>query len=165
MSKTQNLHQILNELNQRLHLEPKILEQKVFALWREHLGIPLGTKTVPVSLLDGTLKVYTEYPVFRVQLQFHKQKILDDLNAELGQSLITELQVELRQVRTSGSDETKHTPTSKSKTEASDSNTSNDHQVTPEKLETIEQELASVTDTQIKTSLRRLFITQSEDEP
>ncbi|MDE0465507.1 MAG: DUF721 domain-containing protein [Candidatus Poribacteria bacterium] len=163
MSKTQNLHQILNELNERLHLESKILEQKVFALWREHLGIPLGTKTVPVSLLDGTLKVYTEYPVFRVQLQFHKQKILDDLNAELGQSLITELQVELRQVRTSGSDETKHTPTSK--TEASDSNTSNTDQVTPEKLEMIEQELTSVTDTQIKKSLRQLFITQSENKP
>ena len=163
MSKTQNLNQILNELNERLHLESKILEQKVFALWREHLGTPLGTKTVPVSLLDGTLKVYTEYPVFRVQLQFHKQKILDDLNAELGQSLITELQVELRQVRTSGSDETKHTPTSK--TEASDSNTSNTHQVTPEKLEMIEQELTNVTDTQIKKSLRQLFITQSEDKP
>ena len=166
MSKTQNLHQILNELNQRLHLEPKILEQKVFALWREYLGTPLGTKAVPVSLSDGTLKVYTEYPPYRTELLFHKQKILAELNAKLEQSVITELQIELRQVRTPGSDETKHTPTSK--TEASDSNnsnTSNAHQVTPEKLETIEQELASVTDTQIKKSLRQLFITQSEDKP
>ena len=163
MSKTQNLHQILNELNERLHLESKILEQKVFALWREYLGTPLGTKTVPVSLSDGTLKVYTEYPPYRTELLFHKQKILAELNAELEQSVLTELQIELRQVRTSGSDETKHTPTSK--TEASDSNTSNAHQVTPEKLEMIEQELASVTDTQIKKSLRQLFITQSEDKP
>lgn len=163
MSKTQNLHQILNELNERLHLESKILEQKVFALWREYLGTPLGTKTVPVSLSDGTLKIYTEYPPYRTELLFHKQKILAELNAELEQSVLTELQIELRQVRTSGSDETKHTPTSK--TEASDSNTSNAHQVTPEKLEMIEQELASVTDTQIKKSLRQLFITQSEDKP
>ena len=163
MSKTQNLNQILNELNERLHLESKILEQKVFALWREYLGTPLGTKTVPVSLSDGTLKVYTEYPPYRTELLFHKQKILAELNAELEQSVLTELQIELRQVRTSGSDETKHTPTSK--TEASDSNTSNAHQVTPEKLEMIEQELASVTDTQIKKSLRQLFITQSEDKP
>ena len=163
MSKTQNLHQILNELNERLHLESKILEQKVFALWREYLGTPLGTKTVPVSLSGGTLKIYTEYPPYRTELLFHKQKILAELNAELEQSVLTELQIELRQVRTSGSDETKHTPTSK--TEASDPNTSNAHQVTPEKLEMIEQELASVTDTQIKKSLRQLFITQSEDKP
>ena len=83
MSKTKTLHQLLNELNQTLHLEPKILEQKVFDLWRKHLGTPLGTKTVPVSLSDGTLKVYTEYPPYRTELLFHKQKILEDLNAEL----------------------------------------------------------------------------------
>lgn len=162
-NKTQNLRQILDELNQRLHLESKMLEQKVFVLWREYFGAPLGTKTVPVSLSDGILKIYTEYPPYRMELLFHEQKILDDLNAELEQPVLTELQVELRQVRTSGSDEAKHTPTSK--TEASDSNTSNAHQATPEKLEMIEQELASVTDTQIKKSLRQLFITQSEDKP
>lgn len=167
MSKTQNLHHLLNELKRTLHLEPKILEQRVFALWRERLGTPLGTKTVPVSLSDGTLKIYTEYPPYRTELQFHKQKILDDLNAELGQSLITELQVELRQVRTSGSHESVPTPSKKkaSKPAESNSSTSNTHQVTPKKLEAIDQALATVTDTQVKKSLRRLFITQSEDEP
>ena len=167
MSKTQNLHQILNELDQRLHLESKMLEQKVFALWREHLGTPLGTKTVPVSLLDGTLKVYTEYPLFRVELQYQKPKILANLNAELGQPVITELQVELRQVRTPESHESVHTPSKKkaSKPAESNSSTSNTHQVTPKKLETIDQALATVTDTQVKKSLRRLFITQSKDEP
>ena len=164
MSKTQDLHQILKELNQRLHLEPKILEQKVFALWREHLGTPLGTKTVPVSLSDGTLKVYTEYPVFRVQLQFHKQKILDDLNAELGQSIITELKIELHQVR--AAHEAKSVPSKKKKSKANSRNSKTiNHQVKPEKLERIEQSLATVTDTQVKKSLRRLFITQSEDKP
>lgn len=167
MSKTQTLHQLLNELNQRLHLEPKILEQKVFALWREFLGTPLGTKTVPISLSDGTLKVYTEYPTYRTELLFHKQKVLADLNAELGQSVVTELQIELRQVRTSESDEAKHASVQKetSETEASTPNTDNTHQVTPKKLETIDQTLTSVTDTQIKKSLRQLFITQSEDKP
>lgn len=160
MSKTQNLHHLLNELTRTLHLEPKILEQKVFVLWREHLGAPLGTKTVPVSLSDGTLKIYTEYPPYRTELLFHKQKILDDLNAELGQSVITELRIELHQVH--AADEAKSAPSKKKKSR--NSKTIN-HQVKPEKLERIEQSLATVTDTQVKKSLRRLFITQSEDEP
>ena len=160
MSKTQNLQHPLNELIQKLHLEPKILEQKVFALWREQLGTPLGTKTVPVSLLDGTLKVYTEYPVFRTQLLFHKQKILDNLNAELGQPVVTELQTELRQVR--ATHEAKHAP---SKKKNSKKPSTCNRQVTPEELEEIEESLTSVTDPKIRKSLQRLFITQSEDKP
>ena len=164
MSKTQNLHQILNELKRTLHLEPKILEQKVFALWREYFGAPLGTKTVPVSLSDGTLKIYTEYPPYRTELLYRKQKILDDLNAELGQSIITELQIELHQVH--AAHEAKSVPSKKKKPKANSRNSKTiNHQVKPEKLERIEQSLATVTDTQVKKSLRRLFITQSEDEP
>ena len=113
MSKTQNLHQILSELKRTLHLEPKILEQKVFALWREYFGAPLGTKTVPVSLSDGTLKIYTEYPPYRTELLYRKQKILDDLNAELGQLIITELQIELHQVH--AAHEAKSVPSKKKK--------------------------------------------------
>ena len=164
MSKTQNLHHLLNELTRTLDLEPKILEQKVFALWREQLGTPLGTKTVPVSLSDGTLKIYTEYPPYRTELLFHKQKILDDLNAELGQSIITELKIELHQVHTAH--EAKSVPLKKKESNSNSRNSKTiNHQVKPEKLERIEQSLATVTDTQVKKSLRRLFITQSEDEP
>ncbi len=164
MSKTQNLHHLLNELNRKLHLEPKILEQKVFALWREHLGAPLGTKTVPVSLSDGTLKIYTEYPPYRTELLFHKQKILDDLNAELGQSIITELQIELHQVH--AAHEAKSVPLKKKESKANSRNSKTiNHQVKPEKLERIEQSLATVTDTEVKKSLRRLFMTQSKDDP
>ena len=164
MSNTQNLHHLLKELTQRLDLEPKILEQKVFILWREYFGAPLGTKTVPVSLSDGTLKIYTEYPPYRTEILFHKQKILDDLNAELGESILTELQIELHQVH--AAHEAKTVPLKKKKSKANSKNSKTiNHQVTSEKLERIEQSLATVTDTQVKKSLRHLFITQSEDEP
>lgn len=163
MSKTRNLHHLLNELNRTLDLEPKILEQKVFALWREYFGAPLGTKTVPVSLSDGTLKIYTEYPPYRTELLYREQKILDDLNAELGQSLITELQIELHQVHAAHEGKSVSSREKKSKANSRDSKTIN-HQVKPEKLERIEQSLATVADTEVKKSLRRLFITQSEDE-
>ncbi len=163
MSKTQNLQYLIKKLNRKLDLEPKILEQKVFALWQEYLGVPLGTKTVPISLSEGTLKIYTEYPPYRTELLFHKQKILDDLNAELGQPIITELRIELHQVH--AAHERKSVPLKKKKSKANSRHSKTiNHQLKPEKLERIEQSLTTVTDRQVKKSLRRLFMTQSEKE-
>lgn len=160
MEKTQNLNHLLTELIKKYDLEPKILEQKVFALWHQQLGTPLGTKTVPVSLLNGVLKVYTEYPPYRQHLSLLKQKILDDLNAELGQPVLTDLRIELRPVHAARPRETEHPPSNEETPEAP----SKTH-LTPEQLEKIEQTLASVSDTQLRESLWQLFTTQSENTP
>ena len=51
MDKTRNLHRLLAELMRTHGFEPKVLEQKVFVLWRECLSrnkhlAPLATNTV-----------------------------------------------------------------------------------------------------------------------
>ncbi len=165
MEKTQNLRNILEEVARTKQFEPKILEQKVFDLWRKYFGVPLGTKTTPVSLSDGVLKIYTEYPPYRRELLFLKQKIIATLNAELEQPILTDLQIELRQVETITPDdpEEKQSTTRRGSSEQSSPKTV--HRTTPEELERIEQTLASVTDTRLKKSLRQLFITQTEDTP
>ena len=99
MDKTQNLHHLLAELIRTHDLGPKMLEQKVFALWREYLGTPLGTGTVPVSLSNGILKIYTEYSAYIAELSLLKQKIIADLNAKLGQRVLTDLRIEIRPAR------------------------------------------------------------------
>ena len=65
MPKTQNSRDLITELVRTRNFEPKMLEQKVFSLWRQRLGTPLGTNTTPVSISDGILKVYTEYPSYK----------------------------------------------------------------------------------------------------
>ena len=163
MDKTQNLRYLLTELIRTHNLEPKILEQKVFALWREHLGAPLGTKTVPVSLSSGILKIYTEHPAYITELSFHKQRILADLNAELGQPVLTDIRIELRPARAAKPHETERSPSNPKTPETiSEGQT---HPVPPEQLARIEQALTSVSDTQLKKSLWQLFTTQSKDKP
>ena len=164
MRKTQNLHDLLTELSRSRDFEPKLLEQKVFLLWRKHLGTPLGTKIVPVSLSNGVLKVYTEYPPFTRELLFHKQRIIADLNAELGQPILTDLRIELRPARKATPH---HAPTDRkiSKTTAQMPHSSNVHTPTPKELEQIEQAITDVTDTELKVSLRQLFITQTKEKP
>ena len=164
MDKTYNLRHLLNELIRTHDLEPKMLEQKVFALWRKHLGAPLGTKTVPVSLSNGILKIYAEYSPYITELSLHKPKILADLNAELGKSVLIDLRVELRPGHAAHPDETED-GSSSAKTPKEDSIVGNTHPVTPEQLEKIEQALASVPDAELKKSLWQLFTTQSKDKP
>ena len=160
MDKTQNLRHLLTELIRTHNLEPKILEQKVFALWRKHLSAPLGTKTIPVSLSNGILKIYTEHPAYITELSFHKQQILTDLNAELGQSVLTDLRIELRPARAAKPHEIEPSPSN-----PNTSKTSHTHPVTSEQLERIEQALTNVSDTQLKKSLWQLFTAQSKDKP
>ena len=163
MDKTHNLRHLLTELIRTHNLEPKVLEQKVFALWQKHLGVPLGTKTVPVSLSSGILKIYTEHPAYITELSFHKQQILANLNAELGKPVLKDLRIELRPARAVKPHEAKH-PSSSKKTPKTISE-SHAQPLTPEQLERIEQALTSVSDTQLKKSLWQLFTTQSKDKP
>ena len=162
MQKTQDLCNLLTEIIRKNQLEPKILEQKVFDLWRKHLGAPFGSKTIPVSLSNGILKVYTEYPPYRRELLFLKQRIICNLNAELGQPVLTDLRIELRQIRVVTPRDAETKPSEPQLKPSKQSNTDPLRCTTPEALEQIEQTLANVTDARLKKSLRRLFTTQSE---
>ena len=165
MQKTQNLRNILAEVARTKQFEPKMLEQKVFDLWRKHFGAPLGTKTTPVSLSDGVLKIYTEYPPYRRELLFLKQRIIAILNAELEQPILTDLRIELRQVQTVTPHDSEKKQSHPHREPPKQSSPKTVHRTTPEELERIEQTLASVTDARLRKSLRQLFITQSEDKP
>ena len=165
MQKTENVGNILTEIIRRNDLEPKMLEQKVFDLWRKRLGVPFGTKTIPVSLSDGVLKIYTEYPPYKNELVLLKQKFIAALNAELGQPILTDLRIELRSVQTAPAHDTNAPPPQSSREPSQPASTDTTRRTTPEELERIEQTLANVTDERLKRSLRQLFTTQSEDNP
>lgn len=167
MPKTENLRDLLTELARSHDFEPKMLEQKVFVLWRELLGTPLGTRTVPVSVSNGVLKVYTEYSPFKQELLLLKQRIIADLNAELGQPILTDLRIEIRQAHKAISHQTERPSTNPkiSKATASTPRPSNVRTLTPEESEQIEQAIVDVTDTDLEFSLRQLFITQSKEKP
>ena len=163
MRKTQNLRDLLTEFSRARDFEPKMLEQKIFALWQKQFSAPFGPKTVPVSFSDGVLKIYTEYPTHKNELSFLKQDIITNLNAELGQTVLTDLRIELRPARKATPHHTKRNPTN-SRTPKTISKAYR-ADPTPEELDQVEQTVAGVTDTELKTSLRQLFITQSKEKP
>lgn len=161
MQKTQNLRNLLTEFARTRDLEPKMLEQKVFAIWKKQFGIPFGKKTVPVSVSDGVLKIYTEYPTHKSELLFLKQGIITHLNTELGQTVLTDLRIELRPIQKA----TPHPHHTKDHPSNSQTPETPRADPTPEELDQVEQTVAGVTDTELRTSLRQLFITQSKEKP
>ncbi len=168
MDRTRNLHHLLAELIRAHGFEPKVLEQKVFALWPECLSrnehfAPLATNTVPISLSNGILKIYTEYSAYKSSLLLNKPKILADINAEFKKPVLTDFRVEIKPLLVKPQ-ETEDQPSSP-ETPEEDSTIGNTHQVTPEQLEKIEQVLANVSDTHLRESLWQLFTAQSKDNP
>ena len=166
MHKTQNSRDLLTELARSRDFEPKMLEQKVFSLWRQYLGTPIGTKTMPVSISGGILKIYTEYPPYKNHLLLLKEKIIADLNAELGKPILTDIRIDVRQSVTSTPLHTSAPPTraKSSKRMPKTPPVSPTYQPTPETLEQIDQAVADVTDTDLKASLHQLFLTQSSKD-
>ena len=163
MRKTQNLRDLITEFTRARDFEPKMLEQKIFALWQKQFSEPFGPRTVPVSFSDGVLKIYTEYPTHKSELLLLKQDIITNLNAELEQTVLTDLRIELRFIRKATPHPTKHNPTNPKTPEPPPKAPHTDP--TPEELDQVEQTVAGVTDTELKTSLRQLFITQSKEKP
>ena len=163
MSKTQKSGDLLRELARIYNLEPKMLEQKVFSVWREYLGTPLGTRTMPVSISGGVLKVYTEYPLFKQALLLEKEIVLANLNAELGQPILTDIRIDVRQsVKSTPSHATVSSATEAESTQRAPQSTTD--VPTTETLEQIEQVVTDITDTDLKTSLCQLFAAQRRDK-
>ena len=156
MAKSRNLRHLLTEIIRTHQLEAKILEQKVFALWRKHLDAPLNTKTVPVSLSSGVLKIRTAHPAYVTELSFHKQRLLTDLNAELGQPVLTDLRIECRPAHAAPPPEQDRSALTEKIADAPKK------AVTSEQLDRIEQTLTSVSDTELRKALAQLFTTQSK---
>lgn len=166
---TQRIGNVLSTLASAREFDAKMLEQRVFALWRKVVSSPFSTNMHPVSLSGGTLKLYTEYPLYRAELLFHKQKIIADLNAELGDAVLTDFRTEIRQFGSAARNRATQVNKPPSQKTPSANLPQGAHKaesgskLTPDGLDSIEQVLSEMSDTPLKASLRQLFITQSEN--
>ncbi len=165
---THRIGSLLSAIARARDFDAKMLEQRAFALWRKVVGPPFSTNMHPVSLSGGTLKLYTEHPTYRTELLFHKEKFIANLNAELGDAVLTDLRIEIRQVVAVGNNPAlrgKYHPQGDIEkpnrtTQGAHKARGGGNQLTPEALDAIEQTLSEITDAELKTSLRQLFMTQ-----
>ncbi len=162
MKKTKSIDKVVTALIRERNFEWKLLEQKVFELWRTEVDGPLANHAHPVAFSDGILTVYTESPVYNTELSFHKPKIIARLNAHLKKPIVTELRLKVLQLPASSRYVRKESaPT---KTDIRQNANADWAALTSDTLGQIEAVLVDVTDETLKTALRQLFITQTQDE-
>lgn len=152
---TQKIDGLLEKLLREHGMDGKIIEQKALAAWKNAAGPPIARNTQPVSLINGQLTVYVANSVFINELLFLRQKIIANLNEEVGQPVVKELRFTVKPIEQSNRQEIQRShPLHRPKSERIS--------LTPEVVERVEQTVADVEDAELKACLKRLFITQSQ---
>lgn len=163
---TRDINEVLTAIVRQRHFEDKLLEQKVFSLWRDVVGEALGNHTRPASLSAGILTVWTEHPAYQTELSLLQMKILEALNAQLGRAVVKTLRLELRpgQVSGQGQGQMQDPASRDSATLTKQKSSRPKRALTAETLTQVELSIAGITDEALKDALRRLFVTQCQEE-
>ena len=72
-------------------IEKEINQQKAVNVWAEAVGKKIKENTEPVDVRFGVLTVKTSSPVWRQELQFQKQNIIDSINKRLKKTTIKDV--------------------------------------------------------------------------
>jgi hypothetical protein len=146
---------ILERLIQERGLDPKLLEQKALAGWKDAVGALIARYTRPVSLVDGRLTVYASNSVWVTELSLLKPQVISKINAAVGQQVVKDWRIVVKPFERSNDEEIQRPQRpSRLKLERD--------APAPEVVERVEQTVADVADEELKACLRRLFITQSQ---
>lgn len=88
---TQTLGEILKEVTQSQHLEEKLDEMKIVAIWPEVVGNIINEYTTHLSTYNRTLYVSLTSAVLRNELLMHKTQLIYKLNQKAGKQIITNI--------------------------------------------------------------------------
>ena len=81
----------LKKLIKKKGMEKEINQQKATDIWGEIVGKKIKENTEPVDVRFGILTVKTSSPVWRQELQFQKENIIDSINKRLKKTTIKDV--------------------------------------------------------------------------
>ena len=152
---THKVETILSHFLREYGLDRKILEGKVLAAWANAVGEPVARNTRPISLVSGTLAVYTANSVLTTELLLLEQHVIEKINDTVGTTAVRQLRFFVKPLRPTPR---KMQPRRHSKR----LNSLEKVELSPNILERIDQRVAKVEDPELKTCLKRIFIKQSQ---
>jgi predicted nucleic acid-binding Zn ribbon protein len=92
-SNQQSLGEAIREFLQTHHLEEKMAETRIAALWEKAMGSHIARYTTAVAFRKGVLTITLNSPALRQELSYGKKKIADMINQELDQTLVEEVRL------------------------------------------------------------------------
>ena len=88
---THKVEKILSHFLREYGLDRKILEAKVLTAWANAVGEPVARNTRPISLVSGTLTVYTANSVLTSELSLLEQHVIEKINDTVGTTAVRQL--------------------------------------------------------------------------
>lgn len=82
---------VLERFFRSIGLENRIEENLAFAFWDSVVGKEIALHTEPEKIVKGTVIVKVDNDVWRNELSFFKNEIIQKLNNKIGKKLIQEI--------------------------------------------------------------------------
>jgi hypothetical protein len=90
-SNQQPLKEVIADWLSKHPMARKAKETQIIHLWGDILGPMISRHTTSISFHGGRLQVKLDSAALRNELAYARTKIISDLNAELGEEMVTEL--------------------------------------------------------------------------
>ena len=81
----------LKKLVKKQGMEKELNQQKAIDVWGKVVGKKIKEHTEPIEVRYGVLTVKTSSPVWRQELQFQKDKIVESINKKLIKTNIKDI--------------------------------------------------------------------------
>lgn len=86
-----HISQAIQALLKSQHLKPKFDEASVVVSWEQIVGKSIAKRTRRVYIRDRVLFVELQSPSLKHDLSYHKAQILEKLNKEFGDGVVSEI--------------------------------------------------------------------------
>ncbi|MBN1600159.1 MAG: DUF721 domain-containing protein [Chitinispirillaceae bacterium] len=82
---------IVDEVCSRFGINDARAQYKALHIWSEITGDTIAAISVAERLTDGRLFIRVKHSVWRMELNFRKQELVEKMNKALGQEIIKEI--------------------------------------------------------------------------
>ncbi len=91
MSSAKPLNQLIHQFLESIGIGGKIEENLAMVYWDSVVGKEISQHTNPFKIAEGILYVKVNDPVWRNELQFFKNDIIEKLNTKMGKHLVKDV--------------------------------------------------------------------------
>jgi predicted nucleic acid-binding Zn ribbon protein len=90
-SNTQKIGEVVSEFLKEMKIDRKITETRIINSWPGIVGPVIARHTEKVYIRNGVFFVQVNSPVLRNELSFMKSRLIEVLNEQAGEKLITKV--------------------------------------------------------------------------
>ncbi len=90
-SNEQSLGDVIKQLLETYNLKSGLNEHNLIAAWDKVMGKTISSRTDQIFIKDSKLYVRFNSAVLKNEISYNREKVIDLLNKEVGDTVITEL--------------------------------------------------------------------------